>query len=65
MGQFLLFSTIGSLIWTGILTGAGYALESQYERVAQYVDPVSKAVLIGLLGWYLYRVATFKSRSKT
>ena len=23
MGQFLLFSTIGSLIWTGILTGAG------------------------------------------
>lgn len=65
MGQFLLFSTIGSLIWTGILTSAGYALESQYERVAEYVDPVSKAVLIGLLGWYLYRVVTFKSRSKT
>jgi membrane protein DedA with SNARE-associated domain len=65
MGQFLLFSTIGSLIWTGILTGAGYALESQYERVAEYVDPVSKAVLIGLLGWYLYRVVTFKSRGKT
>ena len=65
MGQFLLFSTIGSLIWTGILTGAGYALESQYERVAQYVDPVSKAVLFGLLGWYLYRVVTFKSENKT
>jgi len=60
--QFLLYSTVGSLIWTGILTGAGYLLESQYERVADYVDPVSKAVLIGLLGWYLYRVATFKSR---
>lgn len=64
MGQFLLYSTVGSLIWTGILTGAGFLLESQYERVAQYVDPVSKAVLIGLLGWYLYRVATFKKRSK-
>jgi len=62
MAQFLLYSTVGSLIWTGVLTGAGYLLESQYERVAQYVDPVSKAVLIGLLGWYLYRVATFKSR---
>jgi membrane protein DedA with SNARE-associated domain len=60
--QFLLFSTVGSLIWTGILTAAGYLLESQYERVADYVDPVSKAVLIGLVGWYLYRVATFKSR---
>jgi membrane protein DedA with SNARE-associated domain len=60
--QFLLYSTVGSLIWTGILTAAGYLLESQYERVADYVDPVSKAVLFGLLGWYLYRVATFKSR---
>ncbi len=64
MGQFLLYSTVGSLVWTGILTGAGYMLESQYERVAQYVDPVSKAILIGLLGWYLYRVATFKKRTK-
>lgn len=64
MGQFLLYSTVGSLVWTGILTGAGYMLESQYERVAQYVDPVSKAILIGLLGWYLYRVATFKKRAK-
>jgi membrane protein DedA with SNARE-associated domain len=64
MGQFLLYSTVGSLVWTGILTGAGYMLESQYERVAHYVDPVSKAILIGLLGWYLYRVATFKKRAK-
>jgi len=64
IGQFLLYSTVGSLVWTGILTGAGYMLESQYERVAEYVDPVSKAVLIGLLGWYLYRVATFKKRAK-
>lgn len=64
MGQFLLYSTVGSLVWTGVLTGAGYLLESQYERVAEYVDPVSKAILIGLVGWYLYRVATFKKRAK-
>ncbi|MBQ5940597.1 MULTISPECIES: DedA family protein [unclassified Massilia] len=60
LGQFLLFSTIGSLIWTGILTGAGYLLESHYERVADYVDPVSKAILIGLVLWYVYRVITWK-----
>jgi membrane protein DedA with SNARE-associated domain len=60
LGQFLLFSTVGSLIWTGILTGAGYLLESQYERVAEYVDPVSKAILIGLVLWYVYRVITWK-----
>ena len=60
LGQFLLFSTIGSLIWTGILTGAGFLLESQYERVAEYVDPVSKAILVGLVLWYVYRVITWK-----
>jgi membrane protein DedA with SNARE-associated domain len=60
MSQFLLYSTIGSLVWTGILTGAGYVLESQYERVAEYVDPVSKAILIGLVLWYVYRVITWK-----
>ena len=60
LGQFLLFSTIGSLIWTGILTGAGYLLENHYERVADYVDPVSKAILIGLVLWYVYRVITWK-----
>lgn len=60
LGQFLLFSTVGSLIWTGILTGAGFLLESQYERVAEYVDPVSKAILVGLVLWYVYRVITWK-----
>ncbi|MBQ5946678.1 DedA family protein [Massilia sp. ST3] len=60
MGQFLLYSTIGSLIWTAILTSAGFLLESQYERVADYVDPVSKGILVLLLAWYVYRVITWK-----
>lgn len=62
LGQFLLYSTIGSLLWTALLTGAGYLLESQYARVADWVDPLSKAVLFGLLGWYLYRLVTFKPK---
>ncbi|WP_020653377.1 DedA family protein [Massilia niastensis] len=62
MSQFLLYSCIGSLVWTGLLTGAGYLLENQYERVADYVDPVSKAILAGLLLWYFYRVVTWKQR---
>lgn len=60
MAQFLLYSTIGSLVWTAILTGAGYVLESQYERVADYVDPVSKGILVLLVAWYVYRVITWK-----
>lgn len=60
-GEFLLYSTIGSLIWTSLLTGAGYLLESQYARVAEYVDPVSTAVLAALVLWYLYRLVTFRT----
>ncbi|MFC0252159.1 DedA family protein [Massilia consociata] len=60
LGQFLFFSTLGSLAWTGVLTAAGFLLESQYERVADYVDPVSKAILGLLLAWYLYRVFTHR-----
>ncbi|WP_114395650.1 DedA family protein [Oleisolibacter albus] len=53
---FLLLTTLGSLAWTAVLTGAGYALESQYSRVEAYVDPISKAVIIAIAGLYLWRV---------
>ena len=53
---FLIFTTLGSLIWTGLLAGAGYLLQSQYEAVAIWIDPVSTAVVVGLIGVYLYRL---------
>lgn len=59
--QFLLYSGIGSLAWTGLLTAAGFLLESKYQQVATYVDPVSKLVLGVLLAWYLYRVITYRA----
>ena len=59
-GQFLLYSTIGSLAWTGVLTGAGFLLESNYEQVGKYVDPVSKGIFAILLAWYVYRVITHR-----
>ncbi|HEY1044635.1 MAG TPA: DedA family protein [Telluria sp.] len=60
--KFLLYSTIGSLVWTGFLTATGFWLEDKYEHVSAYVDPVSKAVFGILLAWYVYRVATYKQR---
>lgn len=58
-GRFLAYSTAGSLAWNCVLIGAGYALERQYERVAAWLDPVSTAVVIGLAGYYLWRVVTY------
>lgn len=53
---FLLYTTLGSAIWTAFLASAGYLLQSQYDKVAGWVNPVSTAILVGALGWYLFRV---------
>lgn len=57
---FLAYSTIGSLIWTALLAVTGYLLQSQYALVEQYVDPVSKGVLIAVIAIYVYRFIRFK-----
>jgi len=57
---FLAYSTIGSLIWTALLAVTGYLLQSQYELVEQYVDPISKSVLIAVIAIYVYRFIRFK-----
>jgi membrane protein DedA with SNARE-associated domain len=56
MLPFLAYTTVGSLIWTGLLTGAGYLLEGNYQRVEAYVDPFSKLVLLSIVGLYLFRI---------
>lgn len=60
MLPFLAYSTIGSLIWTTLLAITGYLLESQYEVVEGYVDPLSKAVVFTVIAVYVYRFIRFK-----
>ncbi len=42
---FLLYSTIGTTLWVGLLTYAGYVLGDNYDLVDEYLGPVSKIVL--------------------
>lgn len=60
LGQFLVFSSVGTLLWTAALAMAGYLLGQAYSTIQDYVDPVSTAVLVILIGYYIYRVVTFK-----
>ena len=53
---FLLFSTVGTAIWTTGLALAGMALGSQFPAVDRYVGWVSWAIVGGALLWYLVRV---------
>ena len=60
LGRFLLFSTLGSLFWNAVLTGAGYMLESGYAMVAAYLNPVANLIVALIAGYYLYRLATWR-----
>jgi membrane protein DedA with SNARE-associated domain len=53
---FLLFSAVGSAVWTSALGLAGVLLGRQFPAVDRYVGWVSWAIIAGALGWYLFRV---------
>ena len=56
MTKFLIYSTLGSLIWTALLALAGYLLEPQYEKVSEYMNPISTGVVVLMVLYYLYRL---------
>ena len=58
---FFIYTALGSAAWTTLLALLGYVLQSQYTLVEEYLNPVSNAVVILIIGWYLYRVVTFKA----
>ena len=59
---FLAYSTLGTALWTTLLTTAGYLLEEQYRKVGEYLNPLS-SVILGLIALgYLYRVVTLPHR---
>ncbi|HYF55291.1 MAG TPA: DedA family protein [Salinarimonas sp.] len=60
--SFLLYSSLGTLLWTALLAGAGYLLESGYETVSAYLDPVSNVVVGVIVVVYLYRVVTWRPK---
>ncbi|WP_416878421.1 DedA family protein [Litorimonas sp.] len=59
---FLLYSAFGTLLWTGLLAGAGFVLKSQYQKVENWLNPVSWGVVLFLFVWYIYGVITFDKR---
>lgn len=58
---FLLFTTIGSAIWTAMLTYVGRWLGSNYEQTGDYLGPVSTGVVVVLVLFYIWRLIFPKS----
>lgn len=46
---FLIYSTLGTVLWVGLLTYTGYLLGSNYHLVENFIDPISKLVLLALI----------------
>lgn len=59
--RFLMYSAIGSGVWTALLAWAGYALGERQENITKYIGPISTVVFSGIVVFYIYRVVTFDS----
>jgi membrane protein DedA with SNARE-associated domain len=53
---FLLYTGLGSLLWTAALTISGYLLEAQFAKVEMWINPVTNVLLGGLLVLYVWRL---------
>lgn len=58
---FLLWSTIGTVAWTALLTVAGYRLGQSYAAVETVTGPISTGVIVVLVLWYAWRVVRWRS----
>lgn len=53
---FLVFSTIGSLIWISVLTLTGVWLGERQDQITGYLSLAGNIVMAALVVWYLWRV---------
>jgi membrane protein DedA with SNARE-associated domain len=60
LDRFLLYTAIGSGLWSAALAGAGYWLHADYGRVQHYLNPAANLVVAGGAVVYLYRVARWR-----
>jgi membrane protein DedA with SNARE-associated domain len=65
---FLLFSTIGTLLWVGLLGYAGFILGQNYQLVKQFLSPISIIVLVTLSVvlaiWFIRRLYKLRERHR-
>ena len=62
--SFLIWSTVGTAVWSSLLAIAGYVLGQSFDRVEEVIGPVSSAVVLLIILAYLYRQATWHRRHK-
>lgn len=64
LSTFLLYTTVGSVIWNTALVSLGYLLGNQHELVNVYLSPISDLVIVLIFIIYIYRVIIFGKGQK-
>ncbi len=57
--RFLLWSTLGTMCWTGALATAGWFLGNRFADAEKVLGPLSILVIALIIGSYLWRLATW------
>ena len=55
-GVFLLYTTVGTALWTLLLTYSGFVLGQNYQLVGRFIDPVTWVIFGVIAVTYVYRV---------
>jgi membrane protein DedA with SNARE-associated domain len=63
--RFVILTSAGGGVWTSALGLAGFVLGRRFRAVEDYVGPVSLAIMAGLVVYYIYRVATYRSAARS
>ncbi|WP_373480274.1 DedA family protein [Geminocystis sp.] len=48
LSSFVIYSTIGTIIWVSLLTVAGYVLGDNFSLIEKYIAPLSKIALLSI-----------------
>jgi membrane protein DedA with SNARE-associated domain len=62
LALFVLYTTIGTGLWTALLTLVGYGLGANFRQVEKYLDPASYVVLAAIVVLYVWRVVRHKGQ---
>ena len=62
VARYLIWSTIGTALWSGALAAGGFALGLGFERAEEIIAPLATGMIVLGIVWYLWRQLTWNRR---
>ena len=59
---FLLWSTLGTVVWTAVLATAGWGLGMAFQDIEKILGPLSTGIIVLIVVAYLWRQLTWRRR---